>query len=131
MEIVNLDWKVFFTVFGAVFIAELGDKTQLATMLFATDRDVSKWTIFAGASAALIVASAMGVMAGSLLSDFIDPRYLHYNVKTIQKHLRTTIFYWVYISRDLHNTIKHVSLVVSSAADCHFGIISCRAINAL
>lgn len=78
MEIVNLDWKVFFTVFGAVFIAELGDKTQLATMLFATDQDVSKWTIFAGASAALIVASALGVMAGSLLSDFIDPRYLHY-----------------------------------------------------
>ena len=73
-----MDWKVFISVFGAVFIAELGDKTQLATMLFAADKDVSKWTVFAGASAALIVASAIGVLAGSLLSEYINERYLNY-----------------------------------------------------
>ena len=73
-----MDWQVFATIFGAVFIAELGDKTQLATMLFAADRTVSKYLVFAAASAALVVASAIGVLAGSLLSEYIDERYLHY-----------------------------------------------------
>lgn len=73
-----MDWKVFLTVFGAVFVAELGDKTQLATMLFATDREVSKYTVFLAASAALVVASALGVLAGSLLSEYINAKYLHY-----------------------------------------------------
>lgn len=73
-----MDWKVFTTVFVAVFIAELGDKTQLATMLFAADREVSKYLVFFAASAALVVASALGVLAGSLLAEYINTRYLHY-----------------------------------------------------
>ena len=73
-----MNWQVFLTVFGAVFIAELGDKTQLATMLFAADREVSKLTVFAAASAALIVASALGVLAGSLLAEYINEKVLHY-----------------------------------------------------
>jgi len=66
------------TIFAAVFIAELGDKTQLATMLFAADKEVSKYTVFIAASAALIVATALGVLAGSLLSEYINEKYLHY-----------------------------------------------------
>ena len=73
-----MDWKIFITVFLAVFIAELGDKTQLATMLFAADKEVSKFTVFLAASAALIVASAIGVLAGSLLAEYINVKYLHY-----------------------------------------------------
>ena len=73
-----MEMKVFFTVFAAVFIAELGDKTQLATMLFAADKEVSKWTVFWGASAALVVATAIGVIAGTLLSEFINEKYLNY-----------------------------------------------------
>ena len=73
-----MDWKIFLTIFGAVFIAELGDKTQLATVLFASDKEVNKYTVFIAASAALVVASAIGVLAGSLLSDYIDEKYLHY-----------------------------------------------------
>ena len=73
-----MDWKIFLTVFAAVFVAELGDKTQLATMLFAADREVSRMTVFLGASAALVLASAIGVLAGSLLSNTINERYLHY-----------------------------------------------------
>lgn len=73
-----MELKVFFTVFVAVFVAELGDKTQLATMLFAADKEVSKWTVFLGASAALIVATAIGVIAGTLLSEFINEKYLNY-----------------------------------------------------
>lgn len=72
-----MDWKVFLTIFGAVFIAELGDKTQLATMLFATDKQVSRYTVFFAASAALIVASGLGVLAGSLLAEYINEKYLH------------------------------------------------------
>ena len=73
-----MELKIFFTVFAAVFIAELGDKTQLATMLFAADKEVSKWTVFMGASAALVVATAIGIIAGALLSEYINEKYLNY-----------------------------------------------------
>ena len=73
-----MDWKIFLTIFVSVFIAELGDKTQLATMLFAADKEVSKYTVFFAASAALIVATAVGVLAGSFLSEYINEKYLHY-----------------------------------------------------
>lgn len=73
-----MDMKILATVFIAVFIAELGDKTQLATFLFAADKDVSKWTVFLGASLALIVASGIGVLAGGLVSEYINEKYLRY-----------------------------------------------------
>lgn len=71
-----MDWKLFVTVFGAIFIAEMADKTQLVTMLFAADKDVSKWTIFFGSASALVLASAIGVAAGALLSQFINARMM-------------------------------------------------------
>lgn len=74
-----MDWKIFLTIFASVFVAELGDKTQLATLLFAADKDVSKYTVFFAASAALIVASALGVLAGSFLAEYINEKYLHYS----------------------------------------------------
>ncbi len=73
-----MDIKVLLTVFIAVFIAELGDKTQLATLLFAADKDVSKWTVFIGASSALVVAAGIGVLAGGVISQYISERYLHF-----------------------------------------------------
>ena len=73
-----MELKVFFTVFAAVFIAELGDKTQLATMMFAADKEVSKWTVLLGASAALVFATVIGVIAGTLLSEHINEKYLSY-----------------------------------------------------
>jgi putative Ca2+/H+ antiporter (TMEM165/GDT1 family) len=73
-----MDWKVFATVFGTVFLAELGDKTQLATLLFASKSPVSLWTIFAAASAALVLTSAVGVAAGAVVSQYINPKYLSY-----------------------------------------------------
>ncbi len=72
-----MEYKALLTVFMAVFIAELGDKTQLATMLFAADKNVSKLTIFLGASLALVLASAIGVLAGSLISQYLSTRHLH------------------------------------------------------
>ena len=73
-----MDWKILLTVFVTVFIAELGDKTQLATLLFATDKEVSKMTVFIGASLALVLTSAIGVLAGSVISNYISEKQLHY-----------------------------------------------------
>ncbi|PIE74742.1 MAG: hypothetical protein CSA18_03505 [Deltaproteobacteria bacterium] len=73
-----MNYKVLFTVFISVFIAELGDKTQLATMLFATNQKVNGLTVFIGASLALIVASGIGVIAGGLVSQYISEKHLHY-----------------------------------------------------
>ncbi|MBK5259288.1 MAG: TMEM165/GDT1 family protein [Thermoanaerobaculia bacterium] len=68
--------RAFFTVFVTVFLAEIGDKTQLATMLFASEAKVSKWVIFAGSALALVLAAAIGVMVGAQLERFIAPRTL-------------------------------------------------------
>jgi putative Ca2+/H+ antiporter (TMEM165/GDT1 family) len=73
-----MDWKILPTVFASVFIAELGDKTQLATMLFASDKEISKLTVFLGASLALILTSALGVLAGSVVSNYLSDKHLHY-----------------------------------------------------
>jgi putative Ca2+/H+ antiporter (TMEM165/GDT1 family) len=73
-----MEYKVFFTIFATVFIAELGDKTQLATMLFAADKEVSKLTVLVGASLALIAATVISVLAGSIISQYISTKYLHY-----------------------------------------------------
>jgi putative Ca2+/H+ antiporter (TMEM165/GDT1 family) len=73
-----MDLKILSTVFASVFIAELGDKTQLATMLFASDKETSKLTVFLGAAAALIVTSAIGVAAGSVVSNYVSEKTLQY-----------------------------------------------------
>ncbi len=73
-----MDYKLLLTIFITVFIAELGDKTQLATMLFAADKQVDKWSVFIAASLALIMATAIGVVAGSALSQLISERQLSY-----------------------------------------------------
>lgn len=70
--------KLFATVFAAIFIAELGDKTQLATLLFASRDGSNLGTIFIAASAALIATTAIGVLAGAVISNYIEPRYLAY-----------------------------------------------------
>ena len=49
-----MEWKLLATVFAAVFVAEMADKTQLVTMLFAADREVSKWTVVLGSASALV-----------------------------------------------------------------------------
>lgn len=68
--------KPFLTVFITVFVAEIGDKTQLATMLFAADAKHSNWVIFAASALALVCAAAIGVLVGAQLERFISPRTL-------------------------------------------------------
>lgn len=71
-----MELKIFFTVFWTVLLAELGDKTQLATLLFASDRDTHTLSVFLGASVALLVTSALAVLFGSWLSQHLHPRVM-------------------------------------------------------
>ena len=67
-----MDWKVFLTTFGTIFIAELGDKTQFAAIA-ASAGSSSKFSVLLGVVLALSFAGILGVLAGSLLGEFIDP----------------------------------------------------------
>ena len=73
-----MDIKLLVTVFGIVFLAELGDKTQLATLLFASKSPGNLVAVFLGASVALILASAIGVAAGGIISQYVSPKLLSY-----------------------------------------------------
>lgn len=73
-----MDTKLLLAVFGTVFLAELGDKTQLATMLFATRPSVSLATVFVGASLALLASTGLAVLGGAVISQYVDPKYLSY-----------------------------------------------------
>lgn len=68
--------KLFLTVFITVFIAEIGDKTQLATFLYSAKAENSKWIVFAASALALVFASGIGVLAGTLVSKWLDPKTL-------------------------------------------------------
>ena len=71
-----MDIRLFLTVISTVFFAELGDKTQLATMLYAAKSPGSRWTVFAGSAIALVLASGLGVLAGEVVSRTVDARTL-------------------------------------------------------
>ena len=73
-----MDMKLLLTVTGTVFLAELGDKTQLATLAFASKSPGGLLTVFIGASLALILTSAIGVLAGGLVALYVNPKYLSY-----------------------------------------------------
>jgi putative Ca2+/H+ antiporter (TMEM165/GDT1 family) len=71
-----MDLKLFSTVFVTVFIAEIADKTQVATLLYASDAQHSKISVFLGSALALVSASAIAVLAGSVLADWVNSKYL-------------------------------------------------------
>ncbi len=72
-----MELKLFFSVFASVFIAELGDKTQIATLLFSSDHPGKRWIVFVAASAALVTTSALGVFAGGFISRYVSPQQLN------------------------------------------------------
>jgi len=73
-----LDLRLFATVFLTIFVAELGDKTQLATLLYASDAAHPKLTVFAASAAALVLTSALGVLAGSLVAEYVSPKVVRW-----------------------------------------------------
>jgi putative Ca2+/H+ antiporter (TMEM165/GDT1 family) len=70
-----MDWKILASTFGAVFVAELGDKTQLAALSLSTGT-TSKWSVFLGSALALCASSAIAVLAGGLISRVLPPTWL-------------------------------------------------------
>ena len=71
-----MDFKVMLTTFGMIFLAELGDKTQLATFCFAAESQ-SKLAVFLGSAAALVLTSGLGCLLGSVVSRFIPANYMN------------------------------------------------------
>jgi putative Ca2+/H+ antiporter (TMEM165/GDT1 family) len=67
-----MDWKLLVSTYVAIFVAELGDKTQLATLSLSAGGH-SRWLIFAGAALALVTTSALGVLGGEAVAKFISP----------------------------------------------------------
>ncbi len=70
-----LDWRTLAATFALVFVAELGDKTQLATMLLAAESK-SLAAVFLGAAGALALSALIGVAAGDLISRVVPMKYL-------------------------------------------------------
>ena len=70
-----MDLKLLATTFVTVFLAELGDKTQLATLTFAAESK-SRWVVFLGAAAALVTTSAIAAVAGEAVSRVVPVLWL-------------------------------------------------------
>jgi putative Ca2+/H+ antiporter (TMEM165/GDT1 family) len=65
-----MELRVLLTTFGVIFLAEMGDKTQLAAMTMAAQTK-KPWQVFLGASLALAAVSALGIIVGSVIGDYI------------------------------------------------------------
>ena len=70
-----IDTHIFMTTFGMVFLAELGDKTQLATFCLAADCD-PKFSVFLGDGSALLLSTLIAVVFGSVLSKYLPEHYV-------------------------------------------------------
>ncbi len=71
-----MDWKLFFTAFAMLFLAELGDKTQLAVFTLSTQSG-NFMSIFLGASTALVLVTFIGVFLGRFAASYIPTSILH------------------------------------------------------
>lgn len=65
-----MDVRVLLTTFGVIFLAEMGDKTQLAAMTLSAQTK-RPWAVFLGASLALAAVSGLGVIVGSVIGDYV------------------------------------------------------------
>ena len=74
-RILGVFWTVFSSTFLTIFLAEMGDKTQLATLLMSAESR-SPWVVFAGAATALVTTSLMGVVIGYWIAKKLPPKSL-------------------------------------------------------
>lgn len=90
-----MDWQIFWITFSAIFLAEIGDKTQLGVLSFSATAK-SPVTIFVAASLALIAATFVGVLAGTLLAKYIQPKFLRFGGGV----LFIAVGLWIIFKRD-------------------------------
>jgi len=88
-----MDLKVMFTTFGMIFLAELGDKTQLATFAFAAENK-TRLAVFLGSAGALVLTSLLAVVFGSAVGRLIPPHYIRGGAGT----LFVLIGLWMFLS---------------------------------
>jgi len=123
-----MDWKLFAVTFGTIFLAEMGDKTQLATIAL-TGESKKILTVFLGAACALVLTSLIGVLVGGIISRYVPEQVIqkiaalffivtgvlfffgkpaHINLTTTQSRHFTTVFYYaVTCHRHILLTIKY------------------------
>jgi putative Ca2+/H+ antiporter (TMEM165/GDT1 family) len=70
-----MDYKLILTTFGLVFLAELGDKTQLAAFCLSAECD-SKLSVFIGSAVALVLSALLAVLCGGLVARLVAPQYI-------------------------------------------------------
>ena len=89
-----MDWKVFFTTFTMIFIAEMGDKTQFAA-LAASANSKSTLSVLLAVVLALSCAGILGVIAGKYLGEFISPQH----IKWVSGSLFVGVGIWILVSK--------------------------------
>jgi len=70
-----MDWRVFLTTFGIIFLAEMGDKTQIAAMTMAAEKK-RPWEVLLAASLALAAVSAIGVFVGTVVGKYVPLEWI-------------------------------------------------------
>ncbi|BCL37976.1 TMEM165/GDT1 family protein [Nostoc sp. MS1] len=86
---------VFATTFVTIFLAEIGDKTQLSTLLMSAESH-SPWIVFLGSGAALITTSLIGVLLGSWVSKRLNPKTLDRSTGFMLLFISLTLFWDVF-----------------------------------
>lgn len=70
-----MNWRILLTTFGVIFLAEMGDKTQLAAMTMAA-QSKQPWMVFIGASLALTCVSAIGIIVGGVIGNYLSLEWI-------------------------------------------------------
>lgn len=77
-----MDWKIFFATFGAVFVAELADKTQMVGISMSA-KSGRPFIVWCGSVCAYIIITALSVLLGAFLTKYIKPEFIRYTAATL------------------------------------------------
>lgn len=112
-----MNWRFFFIILFTVFLAELGDKTQLAVLTYTATEPRNKWWIFLGGSAALILSTFIAVILGSTASRFINPFWLQLSAAVIFIILGIFLLFQSFQERKTYNEF-HSNLEAALESEC-------------
>jgi len=88
----NSFWKIFSSTFITIFLAEIGDKTQVSTLLMSAEFH-QPWVVFAGAGMALVATTLIGVWVGQWLSSRLSPRTLDVSAGILLALISTSLIW--------------------------------------